>query len=109
MGTGLQDTQPSHAEQGLQINVPEGVNAFDYFDQNASTTSNDDTLGTSDALDVDAHMLPVEHQGGPAPIDPDVLKLAIMTQDMNSFGASSGATASNERERAMTQLDYFAA
>jgi len=48
-----------------------------------------------------------EYQGGPQAVDPDVLKIALMTQDMSSFGVASAGTSTKERENVLAPLDYF--
>ncbi|MGI9360184.1 MAG: putative Ig domain-containing protein [Parasphingorhabdus sp.] len=54
-------------------------------------------------------MFASEYRGGPAKVDADMLKIALMTQDMSVFGMVSAAASSLERDRQFATLDYFAA
>ena len=56
-----------------------------------------------------ADMIMAQYQGGPEAVDPDVLKISLMTQDMNTFGATTASESSlGERERETTPTDYLA-
>ena len=61
----------------------------------------------SDAPGIRAGMLPMEVQGGPAQVDPDIVKLALMTQDMSVFGATSAVTSTKLQAQNSPIADFL--
>ena len=115
---------------GLAFNIPHDVNPFDHFSQamdegqtsgtsEASDVSDksasieaDNSSGESDVGEPVIHMLDiknVEMWGGPAIVDLDDLRVALMTQDMNSFGARSAGETAFEQKYGTRPVDFFAA
>ncbi len=110
--------------QSLRFDVPQDVNVFDYFEQTPSAntqqtsqTSSSEVaaLGQSavtaaivakESISLTADVVSKEPIKN---IDADLSKLALMTQDMNAFGAKSAAESNLERQRSAAIPDLFAA
>ncbi|WP_108811931.1 putative Ig domain-containing protein [Sphingorhabdus sp. Alg231-15] len=120
---GLRD-QNAATGQGLRFDAPKDANVFDYFEKpansgaqtaSAADASASNTLSSNNgavtetivAKEVIGLSADIVAKESVATADPDLLKLALMTQDMNVFGASSGATMMKERERTAPMMDYF--
>lgn len=86
-------------------------NIFDYYEQlNERQNKKETSTGlakiaaTSDIVSKEAISVSAE-----ATSNSDALKIALMTQDMNIFGASSAATSMKMRDRGIEIMEYFAA
>ena len=54
-------------------------------------------------------LMVAEFQGGPEAVDPDILKISLMTQDMSTFGATSASESElDQRESGISPSDYLA-
>ncbi len=108
---GLYNREPL-GSAGLSLDVPANQDIFDYFEQGAPATADlvekvriDDRV----LAGINVGAATVEYSGDPATADTDALKIALMTQDMSTFGVTSAAETMKERDRNPVPLDYFAA
>ncbi len=110
--------------QNLRFDTPQDVNVFDYFDQTSSANMQQTSQASlsevalvsesavtaaivaKESISITADVVSKE------PIkdaDLDLSKLALMTQDMNTFGAQSAGESNLERQRSAAIPDLFAA
>lgn len=96
---------------GLRLDSTDGSRIFDYYEQlnkngnkQSTSTRPTKTSATSDLISKEAISVSNGISGGS-----DALKIALMTQDMNMFGASSAGASMKMRDRGITVMEYFAA
>ncbi len=104
---GLDSGNVSLTSQGLAFDAAGNSNVFDYYEQ--ANTDQAEADVTSDIVSKEAIPAPEAANNNSAEVNgtADALKIALMTQDMSVFGASSGATMMKERERTAAMMDYF--
>ncbi|QTD57181.1 putative Ig domain-containing protein [Parasphingorhabdus cellanae] len=107
LNRGLTDLE----RQGSASAFTRNKNIFDYYEQlskdghrQSTSTRRTKMSAKSDLISKEAISVSYGTSGGS-----DALKIALMTQDMNMFGASSAGTSMKMRDRDITVMAYFAA
>jgi len=113
--TGLAVPEQSTGNNAVS-DVGPSENADGQEDQDQAETTSPDTVAANENSEPDkvapgvaAGMLMAEYQGGPAKVDPDILKLALMTQDMNTFGVTAAGESFLEERRQPVPVELFGA
>ncbi len=97
---------------GTSLNIPADQDIFDYFDESVPATADmveRVRIANTDLSGIGAGEAAGDYSNDPAAFDGDALKIALMTQDMTTFGVTSAAETMKERDRNPVPLDYFAA
>ncbi|WP_162559093.1 cadherin domain-containing protein [Sphingorhabdus sp. EL138] len=94
------------------LDIPADQDIFDYFDESVPATADmveRVRVANTDLSGIGAAEAARDYSSDPATSDGDALKIALMTQDMTTFGVTSAAETMKERDRNPVPLDYFAA
>ncbi len=94
------------------LDIPADQDVFDYFDESVPATADmveRIRIANTDLSGNGAAEAAGVYSSDPAASDGDALKIALMTQDMTTFGVTSAAETMKERDRNPVPLDYFAA